>query len=389
MGEWISEENEVKEFIRRGFSDIYSSFLSCASWQPPSISQWKIRLLDEDKDNISEGLTEEEIKSALWSLKVFKAPSLDGLHAGFFHRFWLIVGKSVVEEVKKIFREGKVPAYLNQTLIALIPKIQGLKILGNYKPISLCNTVYNVVTKTIVARLRPHLVKLISPLQVAFVPGRKGIDNAIIVQEIIHTLSKKRGQVGYMALKIDLEKAYDKLEWNFIRDMLIRFNFPLDIIDIIMSCVSTVLTSILFNGEALDLIYPSRVIRQGDPLSLYLFILCMEFLGLLIQEKCRLKLWQPIKASRSGPAFSHLLFANDLVFFAKADYINCGAIRDVINEFCSVLGQSISESKSKVYFFSNVDKDTRESLCDILGFASTPNLGKYLGFPIKHSRTSS
>ena len=170
--------------------------------------------------------------------------------------------------------------------------------------------------------------------------------------------------------------------------MLIRFNFPSDIIEIIMSCVSTVSTSILFNGEALEPIYPSRGIRQGDPLSSYLFILCMELLGQLIQEKCRLKLWQPIKASRSGPAFSHLLFADDLVFFARADYINCGAIRDVIDEFCSASGQSISESKSKVYFSPNVDRDIRESLCDILGFNSTPNLGKYLGFPIKHSRTS-
>lgn len=157
------------------------------------------------------------------------------------------------------------------------------------------------MTKTIVAKLRPHLDKLISPLQIAFVPGRKGIDNAIIVQEIIHTLSKKRGKVGYMALKIDLEKAYDNLEWSFIRDMLIRFNFPLDIIDIIMSCIFTVSTSILFNGEALDPIYPSRGIRQGDLLSSYLFILCMELLGQLIQEKCSLKLWQPIKASRGWP----------------------------------------------------------------------------------------
>ena len=244
------------------------------------------------------------------------------------------------------------------------------------------------MTKTIVAKLRPHLDKLISPLQIAFVPGRKGIDNAIIVQEIIHTLSKKRGKVGYMALKIDLEKAYDNLEWSFIRDMLIRFNFPLDIIDIIMSCIFTVSTSILFNGEALDPIYPSRGIRQGDLLSSYLFILCMELLGQLIQEKCSLKLWQPIKASRSGLAFSHLLFADDLVFFARVDYINCGAIRDVMDEFCSVSGQSISESKSKVYFSPNVDRDTRESLCDILGFSSIPNLGKYLGFPLKHLRTS-
>ena len=94
-----------------------------------------------------------------------------------------------------------------------------------------------------------------------------------------------------MAIKIDLEKTYDKLEWSFIRNMLIRENLPADLIDIIMSCISTISTSILFNGEAFDPIYPSRGIRQGDPLSPYLFILCMEFLGQLIEEKCNAKLW--------------------------------------------------------------------------------------------------
>ena len=241
-----------------------------------------------------------------------------------------------------------------------------------------------MITKIIVARLRPFLEKLISPLQAAFVPGRKGINNAIIVQEIVHTLSKKKGKVGYMAIKVDLEKAYDKLEWSFIRGMLIRANLPADLIDLIMSCISTVSTSILVNGETLDPIYPLRGIRQGDPLSQYLFILCMDFLGQLIQEKCEAKMWQHVKASQSGPSFSHLFFVNDLVLFGKADGRRCVVIRDVLDEFCSMLRHSVSITKSRVYFSPNVDRDIRESLCDILGFTSTASLGKYLGFPIKH-----
>ena len=196
------------------------------------------------------------------------------------------MGQSVVEEVKRAFEERKIPEYLNRTLIAFIPKIQSSETLGNYRPISLRNTGYKIVTKIIVARLRPYLDKLISPLQAAFVPGRKGIDNAIIAQEVIHTLSKKKGRVAYMALKVDLEKAYDKLEWSFIRDSLFRANLPTDLIELIMSRVSTVSTSLLFNGEALDPIYSSRGIRQGDQLSPYLFIFCMDFLGQLIEEKC-------------------------------------------------------------------------------------------------------
>ena len=248
--------------------------------------------MDEETTSISGIVTEDEIRAALWSLKAFKASSSDGLHAGFFHRFWLIVGSSVSDEVKKVFVERRVPEYLNRTHITLIPKIQIPETLGNYRPIILCNIVYKIVTKIIVARLRTFLDKLISPFQIAFVPGRRGIDNAIIAQEVIHSISKKRGKVGYMVLKIDLEKAYDKLEWSFISDMLFRVNPPLDLIEVIMSCVSMVVsTSIMVNGEALDPIYPSRGIRQGDPLSPYLFILCMDFLGQLIEEKCSNKLW--------------------------------------------------------------------------------------------------
>ena len=90
-----------------------------------------------------------------------------------------------------------------------------------------------------------------------------------------------------------------------------------------------------------------------------------------------------MKASQSGPAFLHLFFADDLILFAKADEVNSVAIRDVLDTFCSIFDQMVSEAKSRVFFSPNVDRDTRESLCDILGFVSTLFLGKYLGFPLK------
>lgn len=170
---------------------------------------------------------------------------------------------------------------------------------------------------------------------------------------------------------------------------LLKANIHRDLIDLIMNCVSSTTTSVLFNEGNLDPFWPSRGIRQGDPLSPYLFILCMEVLGHLIEEKCRDKEWIPVKASRSEIAFSHLFFADDLVLFARADGSNCLAVREALDEFCTKSGQSVSESKSRVFFSPNVDRDTREALCDILGFSSTPNLGKYLGFPIRHQRSSS
>ena len=325
-----------------------------------------------------------EIKDGLWALKAFKAPGPNGLHARFIQRFWLTMGDLVKTEVKKAFKECKIPEYLNRTNVVLIPKIAGPESLGNYSPISLCNTVYKTITKILVARIRPYLDKLVSPLQSAFVLGRRCVDNAIVVQEIIHTLSMKKGRVGYMAIKVDLEKAYDKTEWSFIREVLINANLPHNLISLIMRCVSSVSTSILFNGGNMEPILPSRGIRQGDPLSPYLFIFCMEVLDHLIEEKCRDNQWNLVKSSNNGVAISHLFFADDLVLFAKANHGNCSTIRDVLDSFCAKSGQSISESKSRVYFSLNVDVDTRGSLCDILGFRSTPNLGNYLGFPIKH-----
>ena len=112
-----------------------------------------------------------------------------------------------------MFREKKIPNYMNNTNIVLIPKTQGPKSIGSYRPISLCNSVYKIVSKILVGRIRPLLEQLISLCQTAFVPGQRGVDNAIVVQEIIHTMGRTKGKGGYMALKIDLEKAYDKLEW--------------------------------------------------------------------------------------------------------------------------------------------------------------------------------
>lgn len=110
----------------------------------------------------------------------------------------------------------------------------------------------------------------------------------------------------------------------------------------------------------------------------------MDFLGQLIEEKCNAKSWKPVKVSRSGLAFSNLFFADDLVLFAKPDHENCVVVREVLDLFCSRSAQTVSGSKSRVYFSLNVDRGCREELCNILGFQSTPNLGKYRGIPIMH-----
>ena len=204
-GERVHDEMVVKEVIRNGFLELYTSSLNYSTLEIHAASAWQARLSDEDQDSIDKAVFEEEIKNRLWSLKAFKAPDPNGLHASFVQRFWLIVGTSVKEEVTKFFSNREVPEEVNKTLIVLIPKILGPETLSNYRPISLCNMIYKIVSKVLVAKLRPLLGNLISPLQTAFFPGGRGTDNAIIAQELIHTISRKKGKTGFMAIKIDLE----------------------------------------------------------------------------------------------------------------------------------------------------------------------------------------
>ena len=238
-----------------------------------------------------------------------------------------------------------------------------------------------MVTKIIVGSIRPFLDKLISPNQTAFVPGRRGLDNFVVAQELIHSLDKKKGRVGFMAIKVDLVKAYDRLEWLFIPKILQVFCFPNEMIKLIMSCVSTTTISILINGGKSSSFKPTRGKCQGDPLSPYMFILCMEYLGFLINECCRMKDWIPLKASRQSLGVSHLFFANNLMLFAKANKAGAESIKKVLSIFCKEFGQLVSVEKSCIYFSSNVPPNIREDICGVIDIAKTSNLGKYLGFP--------
>lgn len=179
----------------------------------------------------------------------------------FSQRFWLLVRDSVRKVVKKAFFSCKVLEFLNQTLVTVILKCSSPVHLNNYRPISLYNTTYKMITKIIVARIRPFKTDLVFPFQTTIVPRRKGVDNAIIFQEMIHTISRKKGRTEVMEIMIDLEKAYDRLEWGFIRDPLNLFQFPSQLVSLIMSCVSSSSILILFNSGAFCPFLPSRGIR--------------------------------------------------------------------------------------------------------------------------------
>jgi hypothetical protein len=170
---------------------------------------------------------------------------------------------------------------------------------------------------------------------------------------------KMRGRTGFIAVKVDLAKAYDRLRWSFISTVLEEVNIPQGLRNIIMNCITSVKTNVMWHGSRSDFFTTGRGIRQGDLMSPYIFVLCMDKLTHLIAESVDSGNWHPLKAGRSGPPISHLMFADDLLLFVKATDMNMKAITDTLDRFCDLSGQLVSVEKTSVLFSRNVNHDTR------------------------------
>lgn len=322
-----------------------------------------------------------EIKDALWDLKPNKAPGYDGFQPGYYQKCWDSVHHLLCADIQNCFEHDSIPRSWNKSLICLIPKSNNPSEISHYRAKSLCSTLYKIVAKILVKRLKNSLPNLISFNQGAFVLGRKPSDNIVIAQEVVHLISSKKGNNnGWMVIKLDLEKAYDKISWDFICNTLKLFNFPLKWVQLIYQCISSVQHSIIFNGSITEFFIPNRGIRQGDPLSPYLFIICMELLSSLIEIEVHNKRWNAPKFK--DIAISHLLYANDVLLFAKVNKKSVKSIDGVLKKFLNASGLNINTSKSSIWFSPNTNPDLRAYVSSTLGFKEASSPGKYLDIPL-------
>ena len=379
-GTLVYEEDQIASVVTAYFSTIFTSSTNdCKDTVQSALTS---RITAAQNERLIEIPTAAEIKQALFSIHPDKAPGPDGFSASFFQSNRSTTGPAIIREIQNFFRHGTLPQSLNSTHIRLIPKISSPKLVSDYRPIALCTVYYKVISKLLSIRLKPVLQGIISENQSAFVPGRAISDNVLITHEVLHYL-KVSGATKHctMAVKSDISKAYDRLEWSFIREVLERMGFHHTWVNWMLQCISTVSYSFLINNEVAGNVHPQRGIRQGDLLSPYIFILCGEVLSGLCKKAQISGTLPGVGVARNSPKVNHLLFADDTMFFTKSDPQSCAALMEIMSEYEEASGQKINALKSSITFSAKTPPEVRSRVKLQLGIDKEGGVGKYLGLP--------
>ena len=250
--------------------------------------------------------------------------------------------------------------------------------LDGFRPIALCNVVYKIISKVIANRLKPLISSLISEEQTGYVEGIQILNNIIKAHEVVHSL--KRNKQASMIIQMDLAKDYDKLSYYYIRAIIKAYGFDENWIRWVMALVTTTSFSILFNGAPSRTFTPYRGLRQGDPLSPFLFVLMMEGLGRVIKMENVEGRIQGIKLTLDGAANTHQKFVDDTMLQGIPTVKEARAIKQILNDFSMADGTKESLNKSKVFSLklTLIFKETSPRFLGFKGTGYLPTIWAYL-----------
>lgn len=343
------------------------------------------QLSSTQRDFLCHPFSAADVLKVVKSMPSNKSPGPDGFTKEFFIAAWDVVGADFTAAVLYFFQTNFMPRIISATALTLVPKNRNASIISDFRPIACCNFVYKCISKLLAFRLKLVVPSLISPNQSAFVPKRLIGDNILLAQSLLKGYHLNSGSPR-CAMKLDIRKAFDSVNWSFMFSVLLRMGFPTIFVNWVRACVQSCMISVKINGSLEGFFKAAAGLRQGDPLSPYLFVLCMEVLSILLKKNesnPQFKFHWKCKSS----SLSHLMFADDVLLLCNGDLHSISSILSTVHRFENVSGLHMNSDKSLV-FFSNVPENVVNATLTSSGYQRGSLPIKYLGLPLITSKLS-
>ncbi|GJY47483.1 RNA-directed DNA polymerase, eukaryota, reverse transcriptase zinc-binding domain protein [Tanacetum coccineum] len=348
-GKWV----EPPSLVKKAFYDHFKRQFEHSGMTDISLDrEFSKRVSSDQVEDMERGVSKEEIKRAVWDCE-----------------------GDVIKAITWFFHHGSIPNGGNPSFITLIPKIPNANMVKDFRPISLIGSIYKIIAKILANRLVTVLGDLVSDTQSAFVKDRQILDGPFILNELAQWCKKKRKQS--MVFKVDFEKAYDFVRWEFIDTILKKIGFGDKWCKWIGGCLRSSRGSVLVNGSPTVEFQFFKGLKQGDPLSPFLFILVMESLHVSFQRVVDGGLFSGIKLDNSI-TISHLFYADDAIFMGQWNRNNLAVMTRVLDIFHQASGLRINMIKSKILGIS-VEPDTVEKAAKKIGCTVLKLPFNYLG----------
>ncbi|XP_060183329.1 uncharacterized protein LOC132613329 [Lycium barbarum] len=335
----------------------------------------------EDNNRLCSLPDEIEIRQAVFDLNPNSAPDLDGFGGCFYQSCWQIIKDDMVDFVQSFFRGANLTKFYTSTCLVLISKVEHPASFTEFRPISLSNFTNKILSKILSSRLLPMLNKLTSENQSDFIPSRMITENILLAQEVIHDI-RKENEGGNMVLKLDMSKAYDRVDWEFLTAVLKRFRFFDLRINMVWRLVSGNWYSILINGHMRGFLNSTRGLKQGDPLSLSLFLLSAEVLSKMLNMLPLNHHFTGFHIQSQGPQITHLAYADDVIIFSSENHRSIELVLQQLWFYEKCSGQKINVNKSCFLVAPNTNDSVVQSLKVFTGFKHSVFPITYLGCPL-------
>ncbi|CAJ2667257.1 unnamed protein product [Trifolium pratense] len=372
---WVQGVDEIKYFVKNYFANNFTE-----EWRNrPTLDGLSFNSLsEEDNSSLLSPFSVEEVREVVWNSDGNKCPGPNGFNFNFLKTCWDILKTDVMEFLNEFHSSASLPKAITASFLTLVPKKDNPQVLSDYRPICLVGCLYKILSKVLAARLKKVIGKLISDCQTAFVPNRQILDGVLVVNELIDFA--KRRKDNCLLLKVDFERAYDTVNWNFLEYMMRRMGFAQRWLKWMRACIFTSSMSVLVNGSPTVDFVVGKGLRQGDPLYPFLFLIVAEGLTRLMQKAVDNGNYHGFKV-HDDLQFHTLQFADDTVLVGEGKWENLWSLKIVLRSFELVSGLKVNFYKSKLYGI-NLDDNFVSAASSFLHCEVESIPFRFLGIPV-------